>query len=78
MENADTIPHPDLLAEIRQFCADRAMAPTRFGKEALSDPAFVSNLEAGRECRRSTIQRVRAFMAAPRQVQAPGSAEAAE
>lgn len=63
MQNTDTIPHPDLLAEIRAFCAARDMAPTRFGKEALSDPAFVSNLATGRECRRATISKVRAFMA---------------
>jgi hypothetical protein len=78
MENADTIPHPDLLAEIRTFCAARGMATTRFGKEALSDPAFVSNLEAGRECRRATINKVRAFMAASGDVAGSAPKEAAE
>lgn len=78
MENADTIPHPDLLAEIRAFCAARGMATTRFGKEALSDPAFVSNLEAGRECRRATIHKVRAFMTASADVNDRETKEAAE
>lgn len=64
MQNLDPVPHADLLAEIRAFCEARGMALTRFGKEALNDPAFVSGLEAGRECRRATIGKVRAFMSA--------------
>jgi hypothetical protein len=63
MEQHDAIAHPDLLEDIRAFCEARGMALTRFGKDALNDPAFVANLMSGRECRRSTINRVRSFMA---------------
>lgn len=62
MQHLD-IAHPDLIAEIRAFCAAQDMALTRFGKEAVNDPSFVRQLEEGRECRRSTIRKVRAFMA---------------
>lgn len=57
------IPHPDLLSEIDDFCAANNMKRSAFGKEALHDPRFVFDLEAGRECRRATIKRVRDFMA---------------
>lgn len=66
------IMHPDLLEEIRAFCDARGMALTRFGTEALGDPNFVSQLVAGRECRRATLTRVRSFMA---EHSLPGAAE---
>lgn len=58
------VPHADLLVEIRAFCDQRGMAPTRFGKDAIGDPSFVSAIESGRDCRSRTIRKVRAFMAA--------------
>ena len=52
-----------LLHDIKAFCLDQDMAPTRFGTEALRDPRLLSDLEDGRELRVSTEQRVRQYMA---------------
>jgi hypothetical protein len=57
-----TPPHLDLLAEISGYIAKYGMSKTSFGTLALGDPRFVSDLEAGRECRRRTVERARAFM----------------
>jgi hypothetical protein len=57
-------PHLDLIAEIKAFIAEpRNMAASAFGVAAVGDPRFLSDLEAGRECRRGTIARVREYMA---------------
>lgn len=57
-------PTPDpLLAEIDTFLAEVRMTPTAFGREALNDPGFVFDLRAGRDCRRTTVDRARAQMA---------------
>jgi hypothetical protein len=56
-------PHLDLISEIRAHCAAHDMKPTAFGIAAMADPMFVADLEAGRECRRSTIARVREYIA---------------
>ena len=58
-------PHPDirdLLAEIRVFLTRTGLTPTRFGVEAVNDGHLLGRLCAGREPRRATIERVRAFM----------------
>jgi len=58
-------PHPEihnLLYEIRVWRKKTGMTPTRFGLEAANDGHLVSRLQAGREPRRATIERVRAFM----------------
>ena len=62
METNAPNPHDDLIAEIEAFCATRNMALTRFGSEAVNDPAFVASLRNGRECRRATLARVRAYI----------------
>lgn len=54
--------HSDLIAEIDALCAETGMARSKFGAEAMNDPAFVFELAKGRECRRSTVERVRAFI----------------
>ena len=54
--------HPQLLAEITAYCEATGMSRTAFGACAVNDPSFVSDLEAGRECRMRTISRVRRFM----------------
>lgn len=61
MDTTD-IKHPDLYAEIVAYCDARGMKPSRFGKDALGDPAFVATLRRGRELRRDTIAAVRRFM----------------
>jgi len=62
MQQKTLIKHPDLYAEILAFCEARGVAKTRFGKDALRDPAFMATLEAGRELRRDTIEAVRRYM----------------
>lgn len=57
--------HPDtarLLADIRAYCIRTGTHDTRFGVEALNDGHLVARLRAGRELRRGTVARVRAFM----------------
>jgi hypothetical protein len=57
------IAHPDLLHEIATFCGSK-MSKAAFGKEAMGDPRFVYDLEAGRQCLPRTVEKARAFMAA--------------
>ena len=57
-------PHPDLIAEIAEFCDRQSMSKSAFGHAALGDPRLVFDLEAGRELRRRTVERVRDFMRA--------------
>lgn len=64
------IPHQDLIDEIEAFCAARGMTVTRFGRDAVNDPALVQTLRAGRDLRMSTFRRIRAFLTA-----APQAAE---
>lgn len=57
-----SIPHPDLLADILAHCEANGLSRAEFGKRAMNDPRFVYDLEAGRECRRATIEKARNFM----------------
>lgn len=54
---------PDLLKVIEAFLTKHQMEPTSFGKAALNDPNFVTDLRGGREVRRRTEERVRQWMA---------------
>ena len=60
-------PHEVLKGEISAFCEARGMTKTAFGREAVGDPGFVAGLDAGREPRWSTVQKVRLWMAAQEQ-----------
>ena len=55
-------PHEALKSEIATFCEARGMTKTAFGREAVGDPGFVAGLDAGREPRWSTVQKVRNWM----------------
>ncbi len=50
------------LTEIHVFLSTHNMGPTAFGREALKDPNFVFDLEAGRSPRLDTIERAQEFM----------------
>lgn len=50
------------LAEIEVYLAVSGMNPTRFGRNAMSDPKFVFDLRAGRSPSARTIRRVRDWM----------------
>lgn len=53
----------DLLQDITKFLEETEMTPTRFGRLAIGDPRLVGDLRNGREPRRRTRERVRAFIA---------------
>jgi len=56
--------HVQILWEVEKFLRSRGVAPTRFGREVVRDPRFVFDLRRGREPRRRTVERVRAFLEA--------------
>jgi hypothetical protein len=65
--------------EIDSYLSATGLTPTAFGDKAASDPNFVFELRNGREPRRSTIAKVRAFMAnrrkpVPRETPSPTEA----
>ncbi|WP_293940366.1 hypothetical protein [Sphingomonas sp.] len=51
-----------LLRDIERHLRHHSTKPTRFGRDAVSDPRFVFDLRNGREPRTATIERVRAFL----------------
>lgn len=53
-----------LLREVEKYLRRRAIAPTRFGRDAVRDPRFVFDLRNGREPRPCTVERVRAYLEA--------------
>lgn len=60
--NTPTPTHPELLSDILAFCAKRGMPKSVFGREAVRDASLIPDLIGGRELRRATIAKVRAFM----------------
>ena len=56
-------PHVALLAAITAFLAKSGMSKSSFGTDAVGDPAFVTDLEKGREPRSRVIARAYEFMA---------------
>lgn len=54
--------HPDLLKEILEICERTRTAKTRFGIDAIGDANLIDSLQAGRELRRRTQARIRAYM----------------
>jgi hypothetical protein len=51
-----------LLRRIELYLRRSAIAPARFGRDALGDPRFVFDLRNGREPRRATVVRVSAWL----------------
>lgn len=54
--------HPDLWAEIEAFRAANDLSRSRFGENALNDPALIPDLERGREFRQGTIEAIRRYI----------------
>ena len=48
--------------KVQRFLKKTAMAPTRFGKEAVGDVNLVAQLDKGRELRRVTRAKVLAYI----------------
>lgn len=51
-----------LLTEIHEFLAETGMGPSYFGKVAVGNSELVKRLEAGRDVKTETAERVRRFM----------------
>lgn len=51
-----------LRRRIELYLRRSAMAPTRFGREAVNDPRFVREFRNGRELRETTAARVNAWL----------------
>lgn len=57
------IEQDDILGQVEAFLESHGMGSAAFGRMTLNDPNFVTDLRAGRDIRRSTIVRLRKFMA---------------
>lgn len=51
-----------LLREVEKFLSASKISAARFGRDAMRDPRFVFDLRKGREPRRDTVSRVRAYL----------------
>ena len=51
-----------LIRDVERFLRERGLAPTTFGRLAVSDPRFVFDLRMGREPRKRMRLRVEHFM----------------
>ena len=51
-----------LLQEIERHLKRTGISPSRFGREAMRDPAFVHDLRAGRQPGEAVTRRVRAYL----------------
>jgi hypothetical protein len=60
--DAKPLPHPEFLARVEAALIVHDIAPGIFGINVLKDPQFVFDLRKGRECRRSTIDKVDAYI----------------
>ena len=60
-----------LLLKVERFLKASRMPESRFGRDALGDPCFVSDLKNGREPRSATVDRVLAYIATHSPEQSP-------
>jgi len=51
-----------LLEQIEQYLMRTKLSPTRFGRMAVGDPRFVTDLRAGRKPRLGTMEKVSAYL----------------
>lgn len=51
-----------LLRDVEKFLKASQISAARFGREVMRDPRFVFDLRKGREPRRATVNRVRAYL----------------
>ena len=62
-DDADTQPN-SILTAIERFLAASGMSASAFGMAAAGDPVLVYDIRRGRELRRATRARIRAFISA--------------
>jgi hypothetical protein len=53
---------PDLAARVRHHLAQTKESPSAFGRRVANDPHLVRQLDAGREPRRRTVERIEAAL----------------
>ncbi len=58
----DVPSHAEVVALVDSFLTRRDMKPSRFGRDALGEPQFVSQLRAGRMPGLVTLTKLRDFM----------------
>ena len=51
-----------ILPAVERFLTASGMSPTAFGRVVARDPALVHDMRAGRDLRRTTRARIRAFI----------------
>ena len=51
-----------LLKDVERFLNNRNFSAARFGREAMGDPRFVFDLRRGREPRKETVEKVKAYL----------------
>lgn len=62
-EQQAAAPAPNQVAlRVEQFLAATGTHATRLGRDVMGDPNFVADLRAGRKLRRSTLQRLDAYI----------------
>ena len=52
-----------LLSAIERYLRKSGVPPTRFGRDAVGDPQFVTDLRNGREPRERTVRKVADYLA---------------
>lgn len=52
----------DFVHEINAFCKKNGIPDSRFGREAMNNPAFIYALRKGGDIQQSTVNKLRAFM----------------
>ena len=53
-----------LLRDVEKFLSASQVTAARFGRDVMRDPRFVFDLRKGREPRRATVRKVRAYLEA--------------
>jgi hypothetical protein len=52
----------DVRQRVERYLRTSGVAPSRFGRVAVGDPGFVTDMRNGRELRARTVARVQAFL----------------
>ena len=63
--------------EIEEYLERTGTKPSKFGRDFVNDPGFVSRLRKGGECRPSTIEKIREGMRASLKDNASAPSDAA-
>lgn len=59
----DVPTHDELIGRIEAFCRRHGLAESRFGRDAVNNPAFVDGLRGGTSPTLKTLSRLKEYMA---------------